>query len=37
MSDGDFYIKEEHKFLRNIYSKEQFESAPEIKILQEYY
>ena len=36
MSYGDFYIMYEHKFLRNIYSKEQLESAPQIKTLQEY-
>ena len=37
MSYGDFCIWYEHKFLRNIYSKEQLESAPQMKILQEYY
>ena len=34
---GDSYIRQEHKCLRNIYSKEQLESAPQIKALQEYY
>ena len=37
MYHADFYIRYEHKFLRNIYSKEQLESAPQIKALQEYY
>ena len=37
MSSGNFYIRYEHKVLRNIYSKEQLESAQKIKRLQEYY
>ena len=37
MSYGDFFIRYEHKFLRNIYSKEQLKSSPEIKTLQECY
>ena len=37
MSYGDFYIRYEHKSLRNLYAKEQLESAPQIKTLQEYY
>ena len=37
MSYGDFYVRYEHKFLRNIYSSEQLESAPQIKTLLEYY
>ena len=37
MSYGDFYVRYEHKFLRNIYSNEQLESAPQIKTLLEYY
>ena len=37
MSYGDFYIRYEHKFLRNIYSKEQLETTPQIKTFQEYY
>ena len=37
MSYGDFFIRYERKFLRNIYSKEQLKSSPEIKTLQECY
>ena len=37
MSSSDFYIRYEHKFLRNTYSKEQLKSAPQIKTLQEYH
>ena len=37
MSYGDFFIHYEHKFLRNIYSKEQLKSSREIKTLEEYY
>ena len=37
MSYGGFFIWYEHKFLRNIYSKEQLKSSPEIKTLKEYY
>ena len=37
MSYGDFFIRYEHKFLGNIYSKEQLESSPEIKTLKGYY
>ena len=32
-----FFIRYEHKFLRNLYSKEQLESSPEIKTLKGYY
>ena len=35
MSYGDFFIRYEHKFLRNLYSKEQLNSSPEIKALKE--
>ena len=34
---GDFYIRYEHKFLRNIYSKGRLQSTPQIKTLQEYF
>ena len=37
MFDGDFFIRYEHKFLRNIYSKEQLKSSSEIKTLKGYY
>ena len=37
MSYGDFFIRYEHKFLRNIYTKEQLASAPQIKTWKEYY
>ena len=37
MSYGNFFIRYEHKFLGNIYSKEQIESSPQIKTLKEYY
>ena len=37
MSYGDIYIRYEHKFLRNIFSKEQLASAPQIRTLKEYY
>lgn len=36
MSYGDFFIRYEHKFLRNMYSKEQVKSSPQIKTLEEY-
>ena len=36
MSYGDFFIRYEHKFLRNIYSKE-LENSPEIKTLKGHY
>ena len=32
-----FFIKYEHKFLRNVYSKEQLPSSPQIKTLEDYY
>ena len=37
MSYWDFFIQYECKFLRNLYSKEQCNSSPEIKTLKEYY
>ena len=37
MSYGDFYIRDEHKFLRNIFSKEQLATSPEISTLENYY
>ena len=37
MSYGDFFIRYEHKFLRNIYSKEQLGSSSQIKTLKDYY
>ena len=33
MSFADFYIRYEHKFLRNIYSKEELETSKELKSL----
>ena len=32
-----FFIRYEHKSLRNLYSKEQLNSSPEIRTLKEYY
>ena len=37
MSYGDFSIRYEHTFLRNIYSKEQLASSSQIKSLKDYY
>ena len=37
MSYTDFYIRYEHKFLRNIYSKEELEMSKELKSLGSYY
>ena len=35
MSYGDFFVRFEHKYLRNIYSKEQIESSTQIKTLKD--
>ena len=37
MTFGDFIIRYEHKFLRNIYTKEQINYSSDIKDLQSYY
>ena len=37
ISYSDFFIRYEHKLLRNIYTKEQLASTPYIKTLKEYY
>ena len=37
MSYTDFYMRYEHKFLRNIFSKEELETLKELKILESYY
>ena len=37
MSYGDFIIKNEHKFLRNIFSKEELMSSDAIKNLQAFH
>ena len=37
MSDGDFFIRYEHKFLRNIYSDFEIAELPQICTLQNYY
>ena len=37
MSYGDFYIRCEQKFLRNMYFNEQLESSPQISALANYY
>ena len=37
MTYGDFVIRFEHRFLRNIFSEEQLCSADQIKTLQNYY
>ena len=37
MSYTDFYISYEHKFLRNIYSKEELETSKELRSLEPYY
>ena len=36
MPYGDFIIKKEHKFLRNIFSEEELMSSPAIKNLQSF-
>ena len=37
MTFGDFIIRYKHKFLRNIYTKEQISYSSDIKDLQSYY
>ena len=37
MTYGDFYIRYEHKFLRNIYTKDQIQTSPQISTLANYY
>ena len=37
MTFGDFIIRSEHKFLRNIYTNEQIEQSGHIKNLESYY
>ena len=37
ISYTDFYIKYEHKFLRNMYSKEGLETSKELKRLEPYF
>ena len=37
MSYGDFFIRFQHKFLRNIYSDEEIQQSPQICTLQKYY
>ena len=37
MTYGDFYIRYEHTFLRNIYIEEQLQNSPQILILENYY
>ena len=37
MSYTDFYMRYEHKFLRNIFSKEELETLKELKSLESYY
>ena len=37
MSYGDFFIRFEHKFLRNIYSDEEIQQSPQICTLEKYY
>ena len=36
MSYGDFFIRFEHKFLRNIYSDEEIRQSPQICMLEKY-
>ena len=36
MSYTDFYVRYEHKFLRNRYSKEELESSDQLKTLNYY-
>ena len=37
MPYGDFYVRYEHKFFRNIYSDEQITTSPKISMLENYY
>ena len=37
MSYSDFFIRFEHKFLRNIYSDEEIEQSPQFCTLENYY
>ena len=37
MSYGDFIIEKEHKFLRNIFSKEEIESSVAIKNIESFH
>ena len=37
MKYADFYIRFEHKFLRNIHSKEELDSSDQLKTLENYY
>ena len=37
MSYSDFFIRFEHKFLRNIYSNEEIKQLPQICTLEKYY
>ena len=37
MPYGDFYVRYEHKFFRNIYSDEQITTSPKISNLENYY
>ena len=37
MSYGDFFVRYEQKFLRNIYSDSEIEESPQIWTLQNYY
>ena len=37
MSSGDFFIKFEDKFLRNIHSDEEIEQSPQFCTLENYY
>ena len=37
MTYRDFYIRYEHKFLRNIYTEDQIQTSPQISTLENYY
>ena len=37
MPYSDFFIRFEHKFLRNIYSDEELQQSPQIRTLEKYY
>ena len=37
MTYGDFYIRVEHKFLRNIYTTDELNDCDQIKTLEAYY
>ena len=37
MSHGDFFVRFEHKFLRNMYLDEEIKQSPQICNLQSYY